>query len=378
MQIGIDARSLGPMRTGVGTYLSEILKRWPRDGNPKGIHLYSHRPIDFPTPNPFEFHIAHVRWGLPWYLFRSHKMIHSQDPDIFWGAQNLLPHKLSRHIPSIITIHDCVHRLGLAYAPSMLYNSLHRYFLPKAIRRSAKILAVSNFVADEIRRYHSVAPNQVEVTPLGVARSYFRDQIKIEEIPKIVERYQIQIPFILGVGTLEPRKNLKTLLQAFGQLPSNLQNKYQLVLVGKSGWRQSEFKRYLQTIPTVSRVRLTGYVPESDLPPLYASAEMFVFPSLYEGFGLPVLEAMAAGCPVISSNSSSLKEVVGSSGLVLNPHSPAEDWGKAMTRLALSSELRKDLRTRGLNQAKKFSWELCADRTVQIVASIARSGGGLP
>jgi len=378
MQIGIDARSLGPTKTGVGTYLSEILKRWPTDESPKGIHLYSHRPIDFPSRNRFELHTAHVRWGLPWYLFRSHKMIHSQDPDIFWGAQNLLPHKLSRHIPSVITIHDCVHRLGLGYAPSMLYNSLHRYFLPKAIRRSAKILAVSNFVADEIRRYYSVSSNLIEVTPLGVARSYFRDQIKVEEIPKILERYQIQIPFILGVGTLEPRKNLKTLLQAFGQLPSNLQDKYQLVLVGKSGWRQSEFRRFLHTLPSASRVRLTGYVPESDLPLLYASAEMFVFPSLYEGFGLPVLEAMAAGCPVISSNSSSLNEVVGSAGLALSPHSPAGDWSKAMTRLALSSEHRKDLRSRGLDQAKRFSWELCTDRTVEIVKSIARSGSGLP
>jgi glycosyltransferase involved in cell wall biosynthesis len=378
MQIGIDARSLGPMRTGVGTYLSEILKRWPIDGTLKGIHLYSHRPIDFPTSNRVDLHVAHARWGLPWYLFRSHKMIHSQDPELFWGAQNLLPYKLSRHIPSIITIHDCVHRLGFGYAPSMLYNSLHRYFMPKAIRRSAKILAVSNFVADEIRRYYSVSPNQIAVTPLGVARCYFRDQITVEDIPEAVERYQIHIPFILGVGTLEPRKNLKTLLQAFGHLPSNLQNKYQLVLVGKSGWRHREFERYLSSFPSGSRVRLTGYVPESDLRLLYASAEMFVFPSFYEGFGLPVLEAMAAGCPVISSDSSSLKEVVGSAGLALNPLSPAEDWGKAMTRLAHSSELRKNLRLRGLNQAKKFSWELCADRTVEIVESIARSGGGLP
>ena len=371
MQIGIDARSLGPMRTGVGTYLSEILKRWPTDGNLKGFHLYSHRPIDFLTPEPFESHVAHARWGLPWYLFRSHIMINSHHPDIFWGAQNLLPRKLSRNIPSIITIHDCVHRLGFGYAPSTLYNSLHRYFLPKAIRRSAKILAVSNFVADEIRRYYPVSPNQVEVTPLGVARSYFRDQVKVEEIPKILERYQIRSPFILGVGTLEPRKNLKTLLQAFGHLPSSLGNKYQLVLVGKFGWRQSEFKRYLHSFPSASRVRLTGYVPEPDLPFLYTAAEMLVFPSFYEGFGLPVLEAMAAGCPVISSDSSSVKELVGSAGLAVNPHSPAEEWGKAISRLAFSSELREDLRLRGLIQARKFSWEVCAGRTVEIIASIA-------
>jgi glycosyltransferase involved in cell wall biosynthesis len=119
---------------------------------------------------------------------------------------------------------------------------------------------------------------------------------------------------------------------------------------------------------------LTGYVPESDLPFLYAAAEMLVFPSLYEGFGLPVLEAMAAGCPVIYSDSSSVKEVAGSAGLAVNPHSPAEEWGKAISRLALSSELRDSLRSRGLIQARKFRWEVCANRTVEIIQSIARSG----
>ena len=325
MQIGIDGRSLGPMQTGVGTYLSENLKHHPFTSGSARIHLFSHRPAATTLADPSTLHVSRAFYGLPWYLFSAYRTINNCQLDIFWGAQNLLPCNLSKALPCVITIHDCVHQAGWGFSPSIAYNLLHRYFIPQAIQRSSSILAVSNFVADEIQRYYGVTHAKLEVIPLGVSSHFSLQNIKASEIPRILDRYQIHTPFILGVGTLEPRKNLKTLLQAFGLLPINLRKKYQLVLAGKSGWRTKGLSQSLKSLPQDCRIVLTGYVAREHLPSIYAAAEIFVFPSLYEGFGLPVLEAMAAGCPVIASSSSSLKELISTAGITLDPRSPAEE-----------------------------------------------------
>ena len=236
MHIGVDARSLGPLKTGVGTYLSEILKHWPEQNAGDKISLFSHQPIIFPNSTTFNHQVTNAHWGLPWYLFRSAVTINQQTPDVFWGAQNLLPVRLSKSVPAVITIHDCVHHLGVRYAPSRLYNWLHRYFLPSALQRALRVIAVSRFVADEVMHLFHVPAAKIEVTPLGVQPEFFETRFKDREIARVIDRYQLRRPFILGVGTLEPRKNLKTLLEAFALLPDRLRREYQLVLAGKTGW----------------------------------------------------------------------------------------------------------------------------------------------
>ncbi|PYV44515.1 MAG: hypothetical protein DMG06_06035 [Acidobacteria bacterium] len=371
MQIGIDARSLGLMQTGVGTYLSEILKHHPFSSGSARNHLFCHRPPAFPPADNITLHISKATRGLPWYLFRAHQVINDCSLNIFWGTQNLLPRNLSKSLPAVITIHDCVHQAGWGFSPSMAYNLVHRYYIPKAIRRSSKILTVSNFVADEIQRYYGVSHGKLEVTPLGVSSHFSAQNIKTNEIPTILDRYQIHMPFILGVGTLEPRKNLKTLLQAFALLPVNLRRKFQLVLAGKSGWRSKELSRSLKGLPPDCRVVLPGYIAHEHLPGIYAAAEIFVFPSCYEGFGLPVLEAMAAGCPVIASSSSSLKELVSTAGISLDPCSPAEEWSNSICKVALSSELRNELKAKGLLRAQQYRWEKCAETTFEVLRGVA-------
>ena len=372
MQIGIDARSLGPTPTGVGTYLSEILKYHPFSSGSTRNHLFCHRPPAFPPADNVTLHISKVTRSLPWYLFRAHQAINKCSPDIFWGAQNLLPRNLSKSLPSVITIHDCVHQAGWGFSPSIAYNLVHRHYIPKAIQRSSRILTVSKFVADEIHRYYSVPHAKLEVTPPGVSSHFSPQNIKTSEIPKILDRYQIRMPFILGVGTLEPRKNLKTLLQAFALLPVNLRKTYQLVLAGKSGWRTKELFRSLKSLPRDCRVVLPGYVAQEHLPGIYAAAEIFVFPSLYEGFGLPVLEAMAAGCPVIASDSSSVKELLSSAGITVDPCSPAEEWSRSICRVALSSELQNELKAKGLLRAQQYRWGKCAETTFEVLRAVAR------
>ncbi len=371
MLIGIDGRSLGPLKTGIGTYLHEILSCPPFSSYATNLHLFSHHPIA-PPADRLGLHVAKATYGLPWYLFRSHKVINRFNLDLFWGPQGLLPAHLLRTIPSVITVHDCVHQAGLTYAPSVPYNLLHRYFLPRAVRRSAKILTVSSFVADEIRQYYRVPTAKLEVIPLGVSSRFLLSNIDSTKINNVLTNFQIEPPFVLWVGTLEPRKNLGKLFAAFALLPSSLRRRLTLVLVGKKGWGQRKMVASLKALSRDCRVLLTGYVKAEDLPFIYAAAQVLVFPSFYEGFGLPVLEAMAAGCPVIASDSSSLKEVVGKAGLTLDPTGPAEDWSQSMMTVLSSPELRSQLQERGFLQAEKYKWNNCAVMTYDVFRAIAK------
>ncbi len=386
MNIGVDSRSLGPMKTGVGTYVSEVLRHWPVGLSSDSFSLYSHQAISYPESPTVRHSVAQVRWGLPWYLLQAHGLISQNPSAVFWGTQGLLPLRLSKLLPAAITIHDCIHQQGIRFAPSAPYNWAHRGLLPLAVRRAQRILVVSRFVADEVMRCLRAPASKIEVTPLGVRREFF-GEVKASPESKagivckpgdlgaqqgaVLARYGITSPFVLGVGTLEPRKNLRTLLEAFALLPSRLANQFQLVLAGKPGWGTANLERYLQNYAKRSSLVLTGYVAETDLRALYASARMFVFPSFYEGFGLPVAEAMASGCPVIASTAPSLQEVAGSAAIFVDPKSPPEEWSRAMVRVADSAELRHSLAIAGRDRAGRFSWETCAQQTSEALRNVA-------
>jgi glycosyltransferase involved in cell wall biosynthesis len=369
--IGIDARSLIPMRTGIGTYLGEILRHCPTGVSVDYFHLFSHHPIELPAISQAKKHVHSARWGLIWYLFECHRVINPAQLDLFWGVQGLVPLGLKPQLPVVITIHDCVHRMGIRYAPSGLYNILHRIFLPVSIRRSRKILTDSEFVAGEIHKYYQVPFAQIEVVPLGVAEFFHRANIREDETHKILSKYGVTTPFILAVGTLEPRKNLATLLRAWALLPPRMQREYSLVLVGKPGWQSASLTRELRSHPLSHRIIKTGYVPDEDLPHFYAGAEMFVFPSYYEGFGLPALEAMAAECPVVVSNTAGTKEVVDSGGILVDPYGPPEEWSRAIVRLATSLTLKTELRGKARERARAYSWDKCSKATLDCLAAVA-------
>ena len=294
--------------------------------------------------------------------------------DLFWGVQGLIPFGLRRQLPVVITIPDCVHRMGVGYAPSALYNYLHRLLLPVSVRRARKILTISRFVAGEIHEYYGVPLSQIEVISPGVSAPFFRSNIPEGKTTGVLEKYRIVRPFILAVGTLEPRKNLSTLLRAFALLPADLRSVYHFVLVGKMGWHSDSLEADLRSHPLCSRIIRTGYVSADELPHLYAGADMLVFPSLYEGFGFPALEAMAAGCPVIASSTSGLGELVGSAGMVVDPYGPVIEWAQAIEKVAKSSSLRDELIGKGLSRTKEYRWSVCAKTTADLLYRVAGSG----
>jgi len=230
----------------------------------------------------------------------------------------------------------------------------HRFVLPAILRQADHIITISEASKQDIVRFYRIAEEKVTVTLLAAGRSFG------SAVPLSAARQAVR-PYLLNVGTLEPRKNLPCLLRAYAAarqkgLP------HRLVVTGAAGWGASPLARLVAELHLDADVSFTGFIPDDELPGLYAGAEFFIYPSLYEGFGLPVLEAMASGTPVITSNCSSLPEVAGDAALLVDPRSEAE-LCSAMLKLAGNRELLGAMRAKGLVQAARFSWERTAQET---------------
>jgi glycosyltransferase involved in cell wall biosynthesis len=223
---------------------------------------------------------------------------------------------------------------------------------------------------DLIERY-GTEPDKITVVYPGYDEATFQPVRDEEVIEAVKARYGIAGDYILFVGTLQPRKNLIRLVKAFADCRSPIAD-CRLVIAGKKGWLYQEIFRRVEELGLEKKVVFTGYVPEGDLPALLSGAHLFVFPSLYEGFGLPVLEAMACGTPVVCSNASSLPEVAGDAALMVDPLD-VEGLATAMERVLSDEELRAELTERGFKQARKFSWERCARETLAVLERAALS-----
>ena len=269
--------------------------------------------------------------------------------------------------PLVMTVHDLSVIRYPETHPAARIGWFNRGFFP-GLRRASRIITPSQFVKQEVVDELQVDPACVAVT-YEAADEHFRPA-SAEEIARVRETLHLPRHYLLAVGTVEPRKNLPTLLRAYAMLPQDMQRAYPLVIVGMTGWvgdstHYQEMGRLAQELRLEGKVVFAGYVPDGDLPAVYSGAVALVFPSIYEGFGLPPLEAMACGTPVICSNAASLPEVVGEAGLLVEPME-VESLAAAIERLISSPDLRRDLSTRGLERAKEFSWERCARETLHV------------
>jgi alpha-1,3-rhamnosyl/mannosyltransferase len=229
-------------------------------------------------------------------------------------------------------------------------------------RRADRLIAVSDSTKNDAVRILRIPPEKITTIHSGIADAFFDPPI--HRINDVRARYGLARPFVLFVGTIEPRKNLDLLLDAFESLPLPLREHFDLVIAGPIGWNAH------RTVERLRLVRYLGYIPEPDLAPLTAAAEAFVYPSLYEGFGFPVAQAMAAGVPVITSNVSSLPEVAGNAALLVDPRSQAE-LHNALARLLTSRDLRISLAAAGRARARDFRWEHCAAKSLDFFRHVA-------
>jgi glycosyltransferase involved in cell wall biosynthesis len=288
--------------------------------------------------------------------------------DLFHDPVYPLPFLLP--VPGVITVHDLsgYEVPGVHGARAALAARLY----PSHLRRASMIIADSFYTASRITRLFPWASDKVEVVPLGVSDAFRRVE-RGEETTRVAEKYALPSRFMLFLGTLEPRKNLDRLLSAFQSVAGDIP--HWLVIAGGLGWKYQKLLERISDHPMRSRIILTGFVDDANLPVLLSMAEFLVYPSLLEGFGLPVLEAMACGTPVLTSDTSSMPEIAGEAAHLVNPLS-IESIENGIRLLATDGSYRESLSEKGIQRASGFKWRNTAEKTLDVYERVLKKHRG--
>ena len=276
--------------------------------------------------------------------------------------------------PTVATVHDLSHHIYPQFHPPARIDYMRRA-LPASLRRTSHVITVSESARHDLVQHLGYPASRITAIALGASPA-FRPH-SAQELALLLPRLGLQPQgYSLYVGTIEPRKNLDRLLTAYETLPPALRQQHPLVMAGGAGWRCEKTFERMQRAASAGWLHYLRYLPQADLPALYAGARLFVYPSMYEGFGLPVLEAMASGTPVITSNVSSLPEVVGSAAMQANPVD-TDAWTSALALALQDGAWRQQARSAGLARAAQFSWQQCIQQTVQVYTRLlAQAGAG--
>ena len=354
MKIAIDTQPTLGRKTGIGLYTANLLRALRRvAAQHEYVELSWGRTEELRTDR-------RLRWE-QWELPRRARAARAQILHLTgFGAPWWRP------CPTVLTVHDLIGYLFPANLPPIARFYWARW-LPFSVRFAGRIIADSEHTRRDLERLLSVDRERIAVIPLA-ADERFRPIADPAVLADVRDRYDLPASIILYVGTLEPRKGLDTLVNAFAALAGDFP--HALVIAGKKGWYTQPLFRQVEDLGLRYRIRFTDYVADEDLPVLYNLADLFVFPSRYEGFGLPPLEAMACGVPVVSSNAASLPEVVGDAGILVPPDN-AGALAAAMRQVLTSEGQRAELGARGLAQAARFTWEETARQTVRVYEGLA-------
>jgi radical SAM superfamily enzyme YgiQ (UPF0313 family)/glycosyltransferase involved in cell wall biosynthesis len=372
MRIAFDGTALRPERTGVGYYTEHLLHHLARVATNDELIVVSNQAIDTTAPLPSRVRIATPARRVPrlvWMQTLASTAIHEVDADVVHFTNGILPFVL--HVPSVVTIHDMSLRLYPRYHPARRVL-LNRPLVDLAARRADAIITPSESAKRDIVRVYDVDPSRVHVVYEAAAPSFTRVSDPME-LARVRQRYRLDERIILYVGTIEPRKNLPKLIEAFAAQCKAGALSHQLVCVGPYGWLSRGIEHQIARADVAHAINFTGYVPFEDLPAIYSLAELFVYPSMYEGFGLPVIEAMACGAPVVTGGSGALAEIGGGAIEPLD-RIDADTLGRALVALAHSPGRREELSGAGLERAAAFSWDRAARESLAIYRDVAVRG----
>lgn len=352
MKIAIDIRDADGEKTGKGFFTYGLVAEMLAQDHQNQYILYSDKKKSpFPAQSNAEFKTIDAA-GLKWHL-SALKDLKQLRPDFYIAPTSfIIPSLAPAWLRVIPVVHDVVAFLFPA-SHSKKAVFVERLTLRRALKKAAMVFVVSeNTQNDLIRLFKYPKSSTVEV-PCAPHALYY-DELDPADTAKVLKKYHIPEKFVLGVGTLEPRKNFSTLIKSFVLVKRKFPD-YKLVIVGKPGWRYQELAREVKKYDLINEVIFTGYMKDLDLHHVYQAAAVFVFPSLYEGFGIPPLEAMASGCPVIASNIASLPEVIADAGLLIEPTNSVK-IADAIVSLIETPELRHTLLEKGYHRSKRFTW----------------------
>jgi glycosyltransferase involved in cell wall biosynthesis len=367
VRIAIDARKLHDY--GIGTYVRNLVYWLGQLGGPDTyVLLCRPRDVDYVRSLGPSFeawvetsgnYSVREHWSLPWSVARARA-------DLF-HAPHYVVSPLVR-CPFIVTIHDCIHLRFPEYLPNRFAPTVARTMMRGAARRSKRILTVSQASKQDILHYLHVPTEKVEVIYNGLDERLATAPDR-EAVVNVRDRFQLDAPFILYTGNIKPHKNIDRLIEAYSILRRRGFQTTKLLIIGDDVSKYPNLRRLVHRFQLHQYVRFLGFVPDATLAALYRLASVFVFPSLYEGFGLPPLEAMAAGTPVVTSNISSLPEVVGDAALLVDPMD-AGAIADAMARILNDTDLRTALIARGRERVKAFSWQRSVRRIRDVYSEV--------
>jgi glycosyltransferase involved in cell wall biosynthesis len=381
MRIGIDVRCLAEgRRTGVEEYTLGLLKEllhsegghhyvlffnsWKKP--PKFLTVLAHH--DNVTIKAYRFPNKIFNFFL-WYLrYPTLDRLMGGVDVVFLPNQNFA--SVSKDVPMVVTAHDLSFEL---FPKTFGWKQRFWHYLVdfrSLIKRSASVVAVSESTKEDIIDTYRVQPGKITVIPSGYDKNCRVIDRNSEQLIDVQRQYELPFKFILSFATFEPRKNLISVIEAYEEfIKQNPDSLYHLVLAGSPGWEKRELYTRIRTSVVHSRIHAIGFVADLDKPAVYNLASVFVYPSFYEGFGFPPLEAMACGVPVITSHSSSLPEIVGDAGILIDPYRPQEIFN-AFEALLKDRELGDSLRTKGLARATEYSWNKTAKALLSHFATL--------
>lgn len=373
MKIAVNTRFLIKDKLeGIGIYTQEIFKRvtalLPQhdfyflfDRSPSDEFIFSdniHPVVVSPQArHPFLWY-----W---WFEYSVPKALSAIDADVFISTDGYA--SLKTEVPQIITIHD----LGFEHYPAhtpFLVRNYYRHFTPKFCLKAEKIIAVSAFTKMDIIQHYKIDGDKIDVVYNGVEN--IRVSGTPQEIKRIRSHFNIKdTPYFIFIGAVHPRKNVLQLLKAFERLKSDLLINHQLIIVGRNAWMNLEVENYMQQMAGKQDVVWIEQIERNQLMSLLKDAFALVFPSLFEGFGIPIIEAMQLGVPVITSNTASMPEVAGDAAITVNPKS-TEEIGRAMQHIISDTSLRESLIEKGIKRAELFNWDISAQKMAEVITEV--------
>jgi len=365
---------------GVGTYIRNVVRTLSRlDHENKYLLIGSPAKVEEIGPLPANFHtvplLAPERSFQGYREFRT--AIQRLRCDLV-HIPNLFSIPRGLPCPYVMTVHDMLEHMTRSHEQTGFWRSFHFQLTRRVLRGAARIFAVSNFTRTEIEKLFEIPPDQIEVVYNAIDERFLRGHASAADRELIAKRYQVTYPFLLYAGRVSPHKNVVRMIEAFSALKTELEKdeaypNLKLIIIGDDLSGNPDLRRTVVRSGVQNDVRFLGFVPIEVLRIFYDEAKVFVFPSLYEGFGLPPLEAMAHGTPVVTSNVSSLPEVVVGAAVLVNPENVFEIM-RALHRVLTDRALRDRMKGRGYEQATKFSWESSVRRIIEVYREVVDGG----